>query len=110
MLLSKLQKLSLKITERNQTSKFHESAKAIDDIIINNLSQVYIPITKGELWDEEDKKKEKAKATEKKEEQDKKEEKEELKEIKKEMPKQAPQPMAAAKQQVDQRATAPKSQ
>ncbi|MEK0344382.1 MAG: isoleucine--tRNA ligase [Nitrosopumilus sp.] len=56
-LLSKLQKLILKITERNQTCKFHESAKAIDDFIINNLSQVYIPITRGELWDEDDKKK-----------------------------------------------------
>lgn len=56
-LLSKLQKLIKKITERNETCKFHEAAKAVDDFIINNLSQIYIPITRGELWDEEESKK-----------------------------------------------------
>ncbi len=56
-LLSKLQKLIRKITERNQVCRFHEAAKAIDDFIINNLSQIYIPITRGELWDEDDEKK-----------------------------------------------------
>jgi len=56
-LLSKLQKLIQKITEKNQTCKFHEGAKAIDDFIINNLSQIYIPITRGELWDESEEKK-----------------------------------------------------
>tara|TARA_B110000008_G_scaffold272540_1_gene305444 strand:- start:450 stop:1769 length:1320 start_codon:yes stop_codon:yes gene_type:complete len=56
-LLSKLQKLIQKITEKNETCKFHEGAKAIDDFIINNLSQIYIPITRGELWDESDEKK-----------------------------------------------------
>ncbi|MFB5632976.1 MAG: isoleucine--tRNA ligase, partial [Nitrosopumilus sp.] len=57
-LLSKLQKLILKITDRNNSCKFHEGAKAIDDFIINNLSQIYIPITRGELWDEDEEKKE----------------------------------------------------
>ena len=56
-LLSKLQKLIQKITEKNQACKFHESAKAIDDFIINSLSQTYIPITRGELWDEDEEKK-----------------------------------------------------
>ena len=56
-LLSKLQKLIQKITDRNQSCKFHEGAKAIDDYIINNLSQIYIPITRGELWDEDEEKK-----------------------------------------------------
>ena len=56
-LLSKLQKLIQKITQRNDACKFHEGAKAIDDFIINNLSQIYIPITRGELWDEDDEKK-----------------------------------------------------
>ncbi|MGB0855979.1 MAG: class I tRNA ligase family protein, partial [Nitrosopumilus sp.] len=46
-----------KITEKNHTCKFHESAKALDDFIINNLSQIYIPITRGELWDEDEGKK-----------------------------------------------------
>src|SRR3989304_280114 len=56
-LLSKLQKLIKKTTERNETCKFHEAAKAVDDFIINNLSQIYIPITRGELWDEDESKK-----------------------------------------------------
>jgi isoleucyl-tRNA synthetase len=56
-LLSKLQKLIKKITEKNETCKYHEAAKAIDDYIINNLSQIYIPITRGELWDEDESKK-----------------------------------------------------
>jgi len=56
-LLSKLQKLIKKITERNETCKFHEAAKAVDDFIINNLSQIYIPITRGELWDDDESKK-----------------------------------------------------
>ncbi|MBT6469054.1 MAG: isoleucine--tRNA ligase [Thaumarchaeota archaeon] len=56
-LLSKLQKLIVTMTEKNQSCKFHECAKAIDDFIINNLSQIYIPITRGELWDEDEEKK-----------------------------------------------------
>jgi len=56
-LLSKLQKLIQILTEKNETCKFHEGAKAIDDFIINNLSQIYIPITRKELWDEDDEKK-----------------------------------------------------
>ena len=48
-LLSKLQKLIKKITEKNETCRYHEAAKAIDDYIINSLSQIYIPITRGEL-------------------------------------------------------------
>ena len=45
------------MTEKNETCKFHEGAKAIDDFIISNLSQIYIPITRGELWDESEEKK-----------------------------------------------------
>ncbi len=56
-LLSKLQKLIQILTEKNESCKFHEGAKAIDEFIINNLSQIYIPITRGELWDEDEGKK-----------------------------------------------------
>jgi len=56
-LLSKLQKTIQNCTESNKKCKFHESAKAIEDFLINSLSQVYIPITKQELWDDDDKKK-----------------------------------------------------
>ena len=57
-LLSKLQKLIKKTNELNDKCKFHESAKALEDFIINMLSQIYIPITRGELWDEDELKKE----------------------------------------------------
>lgn len=57
-LLSKLQKLIKKTNELNDKCKFHESAKALEDFIINMLSQIYIPITRGELWDEDESKKE----------------------------------------------------
>ena len=53
-LLSKLQKLVEKTTEKNQDCRFHEAARAIDDYIINILSQIYIPITRAELWDEDE--------------------------------------------------------
>jgi isoleucyl-tRNA synthetase len=56
-LLSKLQKLIKKTNEYNDKCKFHESSKAIEDFIINLLSQVYIPITRGELWVEDESKK-----------------------------------------------------
>ena len=57
-LLSKLQKLIKKTNEYNDKCKFHESSKALEDFIINLLSQIYIPITRGELWDEDESKKE----------------------------------------------------
>ena len=53
-LLSKLQRMVQKTTDANNTCKFHESGKAIEDFLINSLSQIYIPITKSELWDEDD--------------------------------------------------------
>lgn len=52
-ILSKLQKLIAKVQENNDSCRFHESARAIEDFVINMLSQTYIPITKAELWDEE---------------------------------------------------------
>lgn len=56
-LLSKLQKLIQSCNENNDRCRFHESAKAIEDFIINSFSQIYIPITRGELWDEDESKK-----------------------------------------------------
>jgi isoleucyl-tRNA synthetase len=52
-LLSKLQKLIIQVEENNDKCKFHESARAIEDFIINSLSQIYIPITKAEIWEED---------------------------------------------------------
>ena len=56
-LLSKLQKLIKKTTEDYEKCKLHEAARAIEDFIINSLSQVYIPITRVELWEDDEKKK-----------------------------------------------------
>ena len=57
-LLSKLQKLIQSSNELNDKCRFHEAAKALEDFIINSLSQIYVPITRGELWDEDESKKE----------------------------------------------------
>ncbi|MEK0381967.1 MAG: class I tRNA ligase family protein, partial [Nitrosopumilus sp.] len=50
-------KLIQNSNEFNDKCKFHEAAKALEDFIINSLSQIYIPITRGELWDEDESKK-----------------------------------------------------
>ena len=56
-LLSKLQKTIELSTVSNNECKFHESASAIEDFLINSLSQIYIPITKPELWNDDENKK-----------------------------------------------------
>ncbi|MDE1839809.1 MAG: isoleucine--tRNA ligase [Thaumarchaeota archaeon] len=56
--LSKLQKLISSVTESQDRCRFHEAARAIDDYLINSVSQVYIPITREELWAEDDSQKE----------------------------------------------------
>ncbi len=53
-ILSKLQKLISSVIESQERCRFHESARAIDDFIINSVSQVYIPITREELWVEDE--------------------------------------------------------
>lgn len=57
-ILSKLQKLILTVTESLDKCRFHEAARAIDDYLINSVSQVYIPITREELWEEDESQKE----------------------------------------------------
>lgn len=52
-ILSKIQQTISEIKSYNDTCRFHESARRIEDFVINSLSQVYIPITKVELWDED---------------------------------------------------------
>lgn len=53
-LLSKLQRLVKNVAAYNDSCRYHESAKSIEEFIINVLSQVYIPITRGQLWQEDD--------------------------------------------------------
>ena len=38
-------------------ANFMKVQKQLMTYIINNLSQIYIPITRGELWDEDEEKK-----------------------------------------------------
>ncbi|SMH70986.1 isoleucine--tRNA ligase [Candidatus Nitrosotalea okcheonensis] len=57
-ILSKLQKLISSVIESQDKCRFHEAARAIDDYLINSVSQVYIPITREELWAEDDSQKE----------------------------------------------------
>jgi len=56
-ILSKLQKLIKNTTELYDKCRYHEAAKSIEDFIINSLSQVYIPITRSELWEDDEEKK-----------------------------------------------------
>ncbi len=56
-LLSKLQKLIKNSVMFNDKCKYHEYARALEDFIINSLSQIYIPITRVELWDDDESKK-----------------------------------------------------
>ena len=51
-ILSKFQKLITKIEQNNANCKFHETAKMLEDFIINILSQVYIPMIREDLWNE----------------------------------------------------------
>src|SRR5437879_786562 len=53
-ILSKLQKLISKVKETQDRCRLHEAAKALDDFIINSVSQVYIPITREEIWTEDE--------------------------------------------------------
>ena len=56
-LLSKLQKMVETCTRLNKNCRFHESAKVVEDFLINSLSQIYVPITKPELWNDDETKK-----------------------------------------------------
>ena len=57
-ILSKLQRLIAFVIDSQDKCRFHEAARAIDDYIINSVSQVYIPITREELWTEDESQKE----------------------------------------------------
>jgi isoleucyl-tRNA synthetase len=51
-LLSKLQNLIKVVTIAFERSRFHEGAKAIEEFIINYMSQTYVPITRNDIWDD----------------------------------------------------------
>lgn len=49
---SRLQSLVCTVTESYHRCKFNEGAKAIEEFVINSLSQVYVPFTRDDLWDD----------------------------------------------------------
>ena len=51
-LLSKLQGLAETVTDSFDKCRFHEGAKAIDEFIINQLSQTFVPLTRNIIWDD----------------------------------------------------------
>jgi isoleucyl-tRNA synthetase len=51
-LLSKLQGLAETVTDSFDRCRFHEGAKAIDEFIINQLSQTIVPLTRNTIWDD----------------------------------------------------------
>jgi isoleucyl-tRNA synthetase len=51
-LLSKLQRLISQVTIAFEGCRYNEGAKAIEEFIINQLSQTYIPITRNDIWDD----------------------------------------------------------
>ncbi|MDE1764797.1 MAG: isoleucine--tRNA ligase [Thaumarchaeota archaeon] len=53
-ILSKLQRLVSSVIVSQDKCRFHEATRAIDDFIINSVSQVYIPITREELWTDDE--------------------------------------------------------
>ncbi|HEY6163879.1 MAG TPA: isoleucine--tRNA ligase [Nitrososphaeraceae archaeon] len=54
-LLSKLQFLVKVVTEGFEKCRFHEAAKAIEEFIINSISQTYVPLTRNDIWDDDEK-------------------------------------------------------
>ncbi|MDP9197454.1 MAG: isoleucine--tRNA ligase [Thermoproteota archaeon] len=51
-IISKLQSLISAVTVSFERCRFNEGAKAIENFIINDLSQVYVPFTRDDLWDD----------------------------------------------------------
>lgn len=55
--LSKLQGMVRTVTQKIDMCRFHEATRAIDDFLINSLSQSYIQSIRGELWEDDESKK-----------------------------------------------------
>jgi len=51
-LLSKLQKLIDTVTNSFEHCRFHDGAKAIDEYVINIVSQTYVPIIRNDIWED----------------------------------------------------------
>lgn len=52
-ILSRLQQVIDKVTTYMDTCHIHEAARQLEDYVINDLSQTYIPMTRSELWEDD---------------------------------------------------------
>ncbi|NOJ28612.1 MAG: isoleucine--tRNA ligase [Nitrososphaeraceae archaeon] len=52
-ILSRLNNCITKVTHAFDKCKFHEATKMLEDIIINDVSQTYIPYTRHEIWSDD---------------------------------------------------------
>ncbi len=53
-LLSRLEFLIAFSTEAYSAAKYHEAARAVEQFLIEDLSQTYVPIIRSEMWQEDD--------------------------------------------------------
>jgi isoleucyl-tRNA synthetase len=51
-ILSKLEGLIRSVSIAYERCRYNEGAKAMEDFIVNTLSQMYIPITRNDIWDD----------------------------------------------------------
>ena len=51
-LISKLQNLVQQVSLAFERCRFNEGAKAMEEFIINTVSQMYIPLTRNSIWDD----------------------------------------------------------
>jgi len=51
-LLSRLQRLKKSVTEAFERGRYHEGLRAIEEFLIDDLSQTYIPMTRTIIWDD----------------------------------------------------------
>ncbi len=53
-LLSKLERLKRIVSNGYDRCRYHEAARALEDFIINILSQTYLPLIRNELWSDDE--------------------------------------------------------
>ena len=51
-LLSRLQGLARDVAARNDACRLHEAVRAIDEFVVGDVSQSYVPAVRAELWDD----------------------------------------------------------
>ncbi|MFQ5920705.1 MAG: isoleucine--tRNA ligase [Nitrososphaerales archaeon] len=51
-LLSRLQDLIETVTDGYERCRYHDATRAIEEFVINHLSQTYVPLTRNEIWDD----------------------------------------------------------